>query len=148
MLKNVDEILTQMKSLEIETTKLTQRISKLEEYAEYLIYKLALHDLNTKFKLDVKHPNHFSKINLKKLRNGHSNAHYMYDETDDCGVLGYKTLKALAMIKNIDKTTATKFTENFGTSFLKAVIQHFEGYDPIVTVSAEEIKMADEWWTL
>ena len=92
--------------------------------------------------------NHFSKLNLKKLRNGRNNTAHLYDEADDEGVIGYKTQKAIMMMRSMDSVTGAKFTANFGPSFIRAVVKHFENISLPHTTDPEEIKLAEEWWTL
>lgn len=136
-------------SLETANSTLTERITKLEGDAAYLRYQLALQDLNARYMLEVNMRNHFSKMNLKRLRSGRNTTAHLYDEADDEAVKGYKTHKAIEMMKAMDATTAEKFSKNFGPRFIEAVVKHFETVDlTIKTTDPDEIKLAEEWWTI
>lgn len=173
MPEKVDKLQAQVYSLQAENTKLTNQgdslqlevdslklevdslklvlqdsISKSKGNAAYLKFQ----DLHARFFLELHMTNRFSKLNFKKLRNGRNYTAHLYDEADDVNVQAYKTVKAVEMLKNMNSASVTKFTENFGPSFIQAVVQHFEGglnfFSWMVTTDPDEITLANEWWMI
>lgn len=146
----LNEFIGKVDTLQTSFDSQATKLASLEAQSSYLRYQLALQDLNARYQLETNMVNHFSRMNLKKLRNVRNSDAHLYDEADDAGVIGYKTKKAIEMLENMSPTTAASFTDKFGPSFVAAVVKHFKVFVDALptTTDNEEIELANEWWVV
>ena len=146
-LKKYSKGLSKSLSLEEETNRLSNRVTKLETQNEILKFVIALQDFNRYYELEKHGIQNIYK--LKQQRESISN--YIFQDCEGNDLIDFKISIASIKLKSMSKDCAEHFERKFGKEFIASIVTYCEGkvsnINAIKTnLSDSEIKEADEWW--